>query len=47
MGVQLPMKNQIERLAVLMVLAYAVVQVVSPTFFSHAVSLMASAVWGS
>jgi hypothetical protein len=41
------MKNEIGRLALLTVLAYAVVQVVSPTSFNHAVSLLASAVWGS
>jgi hypothetical protein len=46
-GVQVQMKNEIRWLALLAVLAYAVVQVVSPTFFNHAVSLTASAVWGN
>jgi hypothetical protein len=41
------MKKTIGWLAAVTVLAYTVVQVVSPTFFSHAVSLIASAVWGS
>jgi hypothetical protein len=41
------MKHEIGWLVLLTVLAYAVVQVVSPTFFNHAVSLVASAVWGS
>jgi hypothetical protein len=41
------MKNEIRWLALLAVLAYAVVQAVSPTFFNHAVSLTASAVWGN
>jgi hypothetical protein len=41
------MKNEIGWLALLTVLACEVVQFVSPMFFSHAVSLMASAVWGN
>jgi hypothetical protein len=41
------MKNEIGWLALFAVLAYSVVQLVSPTFFNHAVSLIASAVWGS
>jgi hypothetical protein len=41
------MKKEIGWLAGFTVLAYAVVQAVSPTFFNHAVSLIASAVWGN
>jgi hypothetical protein len=41
------MKNKIGWLALFAVLAYAVVQAVQPAFFNHAVSLIASAVWGS
>jgi len=41
------MKSKIGGLALLAVLAYAVVQAVQPTFFNHAVSLIASAVWGN
>jgi hypothetical protein len=46
-GAQLPMKTKIGWLALFAVLAYAVVQAVQPTLFNHAVSLIASAVWGS
>jgi len=41
------MKNKFAWLAFFGVLAYAIVQAVQPTFFNHAVSLIASAVWGS
>jgi len=40
------MKTQIGWLALLAGLVYAVVQVIPPNVFNHAVS-MASAVWGS
>ncbi len=41
------MKNQIGRLAFLMVLAYEVIQLIPPRVFNHAVSFIASAVWGN
>jgi hypothetical protein len=41
------MKNQIGWLAFLMVLAYEVIQLIPPGVFSHAVSFVASAVWGN
>ena len=41
------MKNKIGWLAVLTVLAYEVVQIVPQRIFNHAVSFIASAVWGS
>jgi len=40
-------KNKIGWLAVLTVLAYEVVQIVPQRIFNHAVSMIASAVWGS
>jgi hypothetical protein len=40
-------KNKIGWLAVLTVLAYVVVQIVPQRIFNHAVSMIASAVWGS
>jgi hypothetical protein len=40
-------KNKIGWLAVLTVLAYEVVQIVPHRIFNHAVSMIASAVWGS
>ena len=46
-GVQVPMKNEIGWLALLTVLVYEVVQVIPPRVFNHAVSFIASAVWGS
>jgi hypothetical protein len=41
------MKSKIGWLAVLTVLAYEVVQIVPHKIFNHAVSFIASAVWGS
>jgi hypothetical protein len=41
------MKNQIGWLALLTALVYEVVQVIPPRVFNHAVSFIASAVWGS
>jgi len=46
-SVQLTMKNKIGWLALITVLAYAVVQIVPSSVFTHAVSSLASAVWGS
>jgi hypothetical protein len=46
-GVQVQMKNQIGWLAFLMVLAYEAIQLIPPGVFNHAVSFIASAVWGS
>jgi len=46
-SVYVQMKNKIGWLAVLTVLAYEVVQIVPHRIFNHAVSLIASAVWGS
>jgi len=46
-GVQVQIKKKIGWLAVLTVLAYEVVQIIPPGIFNHAVSFMASAVWGS
>jgi hypothetical protein len=46
-GVQVPMKNEIGWLALLTVLAYEVVQIIPQRVFNHAVSFIASAVWGS
>ena len=43
----MPMKNQIGWLALVTALAYEVVQVIPPRIFNHAVSFIASAVWGS
>jgi hypothetical protein len=44
---RMPMKKEFVRLAGFTVLAYATVQSVSPAFFNHVVSLIASAVWGN
>ena len=41
------MKNKIGWLAALTMLAYVVVEIVPHRIFNHAVSLIASAVWGS
>ena len=41
------MKNKIGWLAGLTVLAYEIVQIVPHRIFNHAVSVIASAVWGS
>jgi hypothetical protein len=46
-GVQVQMKNQIGWLAFLMVLAYEAIQLIPPGVFNHAISFIASAVWGS
>jgi hypothetical protein len=46
-SVYVQMKNKIGWLAVLTVLAYEVVQIVPQRIFNHAVSFIASAVWGS
>jgi len=40
-------KNQIGRLALLMVVVYEAIQLVPPGVFNRAVSFIASAVWGS
>jgi len=42
-----PMKNEIGWLALFTVLAYEVVQIIPQRIFNHAVSVIASAVWGS
>jgi hypothetical protein len=39
--------NQVGRLALLTVLVYAVIQVIPHRIFNHAISFIASAVWGS
>jgi hypothetical protein len=41
------MKTEIGWLALFSVLAYQVVQAISPGIFNHAASFIASAVWGS
>jgi hypothetical protein len=41
------MTNQMGWLAFLSVLAYETVQVIRPSVLNHAVSFIASAVWGS
>jgi len=41
------MKNKIGWLALITVLVYEVVQIIPPSAFNHAVSALASAVWGS
>jgi hypothetical protein len=41
------MKNKIGWLALVAVLVYGVVQIIPPKVFNHAVSFVASAVWGS
>jgi len=41
------MKNRIGWLAMITVLVYEVVQIIPSSVFNHAVSTLASAVWGS
>jgi len=41
------MKNRIGWLALITVLVYGVVQIIPSSAFNHAVSFLASAVWGS
>ena len=45
--VQVSIRNQVGRLALLTVLLYAVIQVIPHRIFNHAISFIASAVWGS
>jgi hypothetical protein len=42
-----PVKNEIGWLALLSGLVYGAVQIIPPKVFNHAVSFIASAVWGS
>jgi len=46
-SIQVSMKTEIGWLALFSVLAYQVVQAISPGIFNHAASFIASAVWGS